>query len=153
MTRRTLIFASACILLVITFASLAVTNTLTVPDSVLDSNSEIPTANQLAPAACTVSLNNVVTYSDGGAGNDLVAGSAGNDTLNGNAGDDCVVGGGGNDTLNGNADNDVILGGDGDDILDGGDGDDTIDGGPGTDVCTGGLGTDTFLNCETINDP
>lgn len=61
---------------------------------------------------------------NGGAGNDLVLGTAAiNLLLRGNGGNDCIHGGGGNDTLRGDA---------------------------GTDVCIGGPGTDTFhASCET----
>lgn len=61
---------------------------------------------------------------NGGAGNDLVLGTAAvNNPLRGNGGDDCIHGGGGDDTLRGDA---------------------------GTDVCIGGPGTDTFhATCET----
>lgn len=93
----------------------------------------------------------------------LVAGSAGNDTINffagsGTAfagrGDDVVsfaqgndraYGGMGKDTLNGGAGNDQLWGGTGDDTLNGGDGDDRLDGGAGNDSLTGGRGNDTYL--------
>jgi Ca2+-binding RTX toxin-like protein len=150
MKRRVLIFSIACVLLVATFASLAVTNQLTLPGQTLDVNSDVPTANQLAPLGCTVALDNVITSGNGGAGNDLVAGTAGADNLSGNDGNDCVVGGGGGDTLNGGAGMDVLLGGDGDDILDGGADIDTVDGGPGNDTCYGQGSGDTFISCETI---
>jgi Ca2+-binding RTX toxin-like protein len=52
---------------------------------------------------------------------ELVVGSALNDTIGARNGDDCVVGGSGNDSING---------------------------GVGLDVCIGGLGTDTFTACE-----
>jgi Ca2+-binding RTX toxin-like protein len=60
----------------------------------------------------------------GGAGNDLVLGTAAvNNPLRGNNGNDCIHGGGGNDTLRGDG---------------------------GTDVCIGGPGTDSFhATCET----
>jgi hypothetical protein len=81
-------------------------------------------ANDLKPAACAgVTLDTVVAGATGGAGNDLVLGTAAAETLKGNGGDDCIVGGGGNDSLNGGA---------------------------GTDVCIGGPGTDSFNpTCET----
>ncbi len=61
---------------------------------------------------------------NGGAGNDLVLGTAGvNNPLRGNGGNDCIHGGGGNDMLRGDG---------------------------GTDVCIGGPGTDSFhATCET----
>jgi len=61
------------------------------------------------------------------AGDDVVeasglAASAIQLTANGGEGDDVLVGGAGNDTLNGEAGDDVLIGGDGIDILDGGPG-------------------------------
>jgi Ca2+-binding RTX toxin-like protein len=58
----------------------------------------------------------------GGAGNDLVLGTAAANNMRGNGGRDCLVGGGGNDTIRGDG---------------------------GNDVCIGGPGTDTFFTCET----
>jgi VCBS repeat-containing protein len=46
---------------------------------------------------------------DGGAGNDIVIGGSGDETLNGNAGNDVLIGGGGTDTLNGGAGNDTLI--------------------------------------------
>jgi hypothetical protein len=56
---------------------------------------------------CGTSGNNTLS---GGAGNDLILGFAGNDTLNGGPGNDAVIGHGGNDTLNGDADADSMQG-------------------------------------------
>ena len=53
---------------------------------------------------------------------ELVAGSAGADSIGARNGNDCIVAGSGNDVLNG---------------------------GVGNDVCIGGLGNDTFNACET----
>ena len=47
-------------------------------------------------------------------------GGAGNDTITGSSGDNYLVGGAGNDTVNGGAGDDDIDGGDGSDVLDGG---------------------------------
>jgi Ca2+-binding RTX toxin-like protein len=47
-------------------------------------------------------------------------------TANGGAGDDVLIGGNGNDTLNGDAGDDVLIGGPGQDTLDGGDGDNVV---------------------------
>jgi Ca2+-binding RTX toxin-like protein len=55
-------------------------------------------------------------------------------TLDGGDGDDVLVGGAGND---------VLLGGEGDDVLVGGPGQDTVDGGPGDNVVIQSLGADT----------
>ncbi|HEY1379779.1 MAG TPA: calcium-binding protein, partial [Gemmataceae bacterium] len=65
----------------------------------------------------------------GGAGNDLVVGGSGNDTLSGGAGNDLVYGAGGNDVLDG---------GDGADRLYGNAGNDTLRGAAGDDVLVGG---------------
>jgi len=81
-------------------------------------------ANDLKPAACAgITLTTVVAGTNGGAGNELVLGTAAGETLKGNGGNDCILGGGGIDSLNG---------------------------GSGTDVCIGGPGLDTFNpTCET----
>jgi Ca2+-binding RTX toxin-like protein len=53
---------------------------------------------------------NVVTYAaDGGAGNDLLIGSLGNDRLTGGDGDDFLLGRPGNDTLDGGAGHNVVI--------------------------------------------
>jgi Ca2+-binding RTX toxin-like protein len=72
---------------------------------------------------------------NGGAGNDILTGAAGNDTMDGGTGNDTI-------TTNGGADS--IDGGTGNDIIDGGDGADTIDGEAGLDTITLGLGIDTL---------
>ncbi|KAA1052536.1 FG-GAP-like repeat-containing protein [Azospirillum argentinense] len=72
---------------------------------------------------------------NGGAGDDLLVGSAFDDTLRGDAGDDTLFGGAGNDVLVGGGGSNVLFGGAGDDrlyvdtqtaSLDGGDGNDTV---------------------------
>jgi hypothetical protein len=77
-------------------------------------------------------------------GTSLLAGGAGNDTLDGTANADLLVGNGGNDTLNGGGGNDRLLGGAGDDSLNGAAGHDVLQGGAGNDLLTGGAGSDTF---------
>ena len=47
-------------------------------------------------------------------------------TANGGDGDDVLIGGAGNDTLNGGAGDDVLIGGPGQDVLDGGPGDNIL---------------------------
>ena len=119
----------------------------TVPSSRLDDDSIPITANDLKPSDCSsLNLTNVATAGGETAGNDLLLGTSGNDTLSGDDGDDCIVGGGGNDTLRGQKGNDIFLGQDGDDSL---------RGNQDTDICDGGAGTDTGHNsCETeINIP
>jgi len=108
-------------------AVFALTASNTVPESGLDYESFSITANQLKPSACSgLNLDNIITDGNGTAGNDLILGTIGIDTLNGGDSNDCLVAG---------------------------DGDDTLDGGIGTDVCIGGAGIDDISNCETIIDP
>ena len=73
-----------------------------------------------------------------------MGGGAGNDTITGSAGDDNISGGAGNDTINAGAGDDRIDGGSGNDTINAGDGNDTIIGGAGNDSMDGGLGVDTF---------
>ena len=70
----------------------------------------------------------------GYAGSDLLYGQDGNDQLIGRRGNDFLDGGAGNDTLEGDAGNDRLFGQDGDDILNGGTGNDELVGGQGSDV-------------------
>lgn len=58
--------------------------------------------------------------------NDLINGTAGNDSFDGGAGNDTISGFNGDDTLMGGAGNDVLNGGNGNDALIGGAGNDTI---------------------------
>ena len=81
----------------------------------------------------------------GGAGDDVLTGGAGVDTLDGGAGDDTLYGGAGVDYLYGGADDDTLYGGAGVDILDGGAGNDRLIGGAGVDTLDGGAGTDTAV--------
>ncbi|WP_299546303.1 calcium-binding protein [uncultured Tateyamaria sp.] len=81
----------------------------------------------------------------GGAGDDLLSGSAGHDTIDGGVGDDMLRGGSGNDELHGGEGADNLGGGSEDDLLRGGDGADTLDGGSGNDALNGGAGTDRLI--------
>jgi Ca2+-binding RTX toxin-like protein len=125
---------------------LGITNTFaatnTIPFTYLDQDSLAITANDLKPSDCdSLNLTTIVVAGNGTAGNDLILGTTGDDTLKGNDGDDCIVGGGGNDTLDGQKNNDILLGEDGTD---------EIKGGKDTDICDGGSGTDTgHKSCET----
>lgn len=96
----------------------------------------------------------------GAGGNDVITGSAGDDTiksvagadvLSGGAGDDDLTGGGGADQLHGDDGDDVLKGGGGSDALYGGDGDDLLIGGAGNDFLDGGDGSDTYR--ILANDP
>ncbi|HZH11207.1 MAG TPA: heparin lyase I family protein [Microvirga sp.] len=98
----------------------------------------------------------------GGAGNDILQGTAeqdsilggnGRDTLYGKAGNDFLNGQAGNDFLNGQAGNDTLSGGSGDDVLHGLEGNDRLYGDDGNDrlvtgmnqnTLTGGNGADVF---------
>ncbi|WP_431282063.1 Hint domain-containing protein [Humitalea sp. 24SJ18S-53] len=57
------------------------------------------------------------SYADGGAGDDRIGGSTGDDTLIGGEGNDSLLGLGGDDTLTGGAGNDIIRGFDGTDTV------------------------------------
>jgi hypothetical protein len=72
----------------------------------------------------------------GGAGDDRIAGTDGENWLDGGGGDDVLAGRAGDDRLTGEA---------GDDRLDGGDGDDRLEGRTGRDELTGGVGDDELL--------
>ncbi|MEN9464138.1 MAG: hypothetical protein RL217_319, partial [Pseudomonadota bacterium] len=72
--------------------------------------------------------------------NYYIEGGAGDDTIYGTTGNDYLVGGDGNDTLHGGAGNDYLLGGAGNDTLYGGAGNDTLTGGAGADVFVWKLG-------------
>ncbi len=67
---------------------------------------------------------------------ETIVGGAGNDSLPGTAGDDNIRGEGGND---------ILLGGDGRDELIGNGGNDTLDGGSGRDLLFGNSGDDVYL--------
>jgi Ca2+-binding RTX toxin-like protein len=82
---------------------------------------------------------------DGGAGNDLLIGGGGNDTLDGGKGDDLIFGGAGDDKIKGGRGNDLIFGGSGNDKINGGRGNDVIFGGPGDDTIKGGKGRDLIF--------
>ena len=81
----------------------------------------------------------------GGAGNDTLMGSAGDDRLFGEADNDSVDGGNGYDLLVGGAGNDILQGGDSADTLIGGVGNDTLNGGLSNDTMKGGAGADVFV--------
>ncbi|TFH34426.1 MAG: hypothetical protein E4G99_09525 [Anaerolineales bacterium] len=108
--------------------------TNTVPSTYLDQDTISITANDLKPSECnSLNLTNIDVSGSGSAGNDLILGTAGDDTLRGSDGDDCLVGGGGDDSLDGQKGNDILLGQDGNDSLRGSQEIDICDGGPGTD--------------------
>jgi Ca2+-binding RTX toxin-like protein len=108
----------------VVISALAATNVVPTTRAALQSNAI--TVDQLKPKPECNGITVTVLRAgvNGGAGNDLVLGTAAaNNPLRGNGGNDCIHGGGGADLLRGDA---------------------------GTDVCIGGPGTDTFhASCET----
>ncbi len=95
--------------------------------------------------------NDLITGTDG---DDIINGGAGNDTINGLGGNDQIWDGAGNDSVNGGDGNDSLYGGAGNDSLNGGDGDDQIIaiGGGTADQVTGGNGNDTFWIDNSVNE-
>lgn len=86
----------------------------------------------------------ITTFVTGGAGNDVLIGGYGMDTLRGGKDDDVILGLEGDDRLSGGAQNDVLFGGDGDDQLFGGAGRDVLNAGTGDNGVRGGVGPDVF---------
>lgn len=82
---------------------------------------------------------------EGGPGDDVLQGLAGNDTIYGRGGDDWLRGGPGNDFIIGEAGDDWIMGESGNDLLEGYEGDDRVEGGDGNDHLGGGLGFDLLI--------
>jgi Ca2+-binding RTX toxin-like protein len=78
----------------------------------------------------------------GGAGDDTLLGSDGDNFLDGGAGEDEIDGAGGNDYLRGGSGGDTIYGNDGNDWIEGGDGPDGLMGEAGADAIFGGRGED-----------
>lgn len=81
----------------------------------------------------------------------IIVGTAGNNTLNGGNGRDLIFGLGGNDILNGSNNNDCLVGGDGNDRLNGSNGDDFLDGGDGTDTLNASNGDDTLVGGAQVD--
>jgi len=109
-----------------------------------------PASAGAAPAAsapspdCTVRGSGVVV---GTPGNDVICGSAADDTLIGLGGNDVLYGFGGDDTLIGGRGWDRLYGGHGRDRLIDHSGGGWLNGGPGTDRCVG-RGSIHFRGCE-----
>jgi VCBS repeat-containing protein len=88
-----------------------------------------------------------------GEGNDILVGTAADDTLIGDSGNDVIIGLGGNDRVNAGPDNDIVFGGEGNDTLNGRLGNDRLYGGSGNDyissgkslVSSGGVGADILI--------
>ncbi|MCK9194963.1 MAG: hypothetical protein M0P19_13945 [Nevskia sp.] len=83
-------------------------------------------------------------------GNDTLNGDVGNDVLNGGDGQDIISGNAGNDSLNGDAGDDRLFGGAGNDVLEGGAGNDYLQGDAGNDIYLFGRGSgqDTIYNAD-----
>jgi uncharacterized protein YkwD len=80
---------------------------------------------------------------DGGGGNDILRGNAGNDTLFGGSGNDRLFGNAGNDFISGGAGRDEVFGGAGNDVISYGSGDVFWDNGVPRNI--GGSGIDTLV--------
>jgi cadherin domain-containing protein/hemolysin type calcium-binding protein len=92
----------------------------------------------------TIAVNDLNEIS-GGAGADILAGTAQTDVIDGQDGDDQISGGDGNDVLLGGIGRDVLNGDGGNDFLFGEASNDTLDGGAGADQLFGGSGNDILL--------
>jgi Ca2+-binding RTX toxin-like protein len=99
-------------------------------------------------APVTASLDSVAGDGESGEGDndysdiEVILGGAANDTLTGSFGNNDLYGGGGADTLRGGSGNDRLYGGAGADSLNGDGGNDLLDGGSDGDTIAGGSGTD-----------
>lgn len=87
-------------------------------------------------------LNDII---QGSAGNNSITGGNGDDRLTANGGNDTIVAGNGHDTIIAGDGNDRLLGGAGDDVIDAGDGADTVLAGIDADLVWGGAGNDSLL--------
>jgi len=81
---------------------------------------------------------------NGGPGNNILFGMAGNDNIEGGADQDLLLGNQGSDFIQGYAGNDIISGGKDNDTLVGGEGDDFLTGDMGNDLVAGGNGNDSI---------
>ena len=95
-------------------------------------------------------------------GNDTVRAGLGDDIINGESGVDFLYGDEGNDVMDGGAENDFMYGGVGNDTMRGGialdtmfgnDGNDLMYGGQEADVMTGGAGNDIMFGGDGLVDP
>ena len=87
---------------------------------------------------------------NGGNGNSILTGTAGNDVISGGNGNDTVRSGDGNDSISGGNGNDVLQAGNGNSKVDGGNGNDTLTVGNGNNSLGGGNGDD-ILHVGTGN--
>jgi Ca2+-binding RTX toxin-like protein len=86
------------------------------------------------------------------AGDDIVVGGSGRNTLTGGEGNDQVTGGASFDSLGGGPGNDIVMGGGSSDTLSGGLGDDFLVGGAGEDDLAGGPGADELRTLDGVTD-
>lgn len=88
---------------------------------------------------------------DGGAGDDILRTSNGNDFVDGGKGEDRLYGGGGDDILRSGNHNDYVNGGRGNDFVSAGAGDDIVYAGSGNDEVIGGGGNDRIFGQKGYN--
>jgi Ca2+-binding RTX toxin-like protein len=140
------------------FASVAALDGSTTTQQVFDTN-----GNVISAAVGHAGYVNGVFYGNGGnyvdargvlnpngTGNEseMIAGTAGIDTVFARGGNDTVRAGDGNDTINGESGVDFLYGGNGDDTIDGGSEDDFIYGEAGNDTMRGDIGIDTMFGAD-----
>lgn len=89
-----------------------------------------------------IRIGDITSFVVGGAGNDVLIGTSGNDFVFGGAGDDRLFLLAGDDIGNGGTGNDMVAGDEGRDLLIGGLGNDELIGGKGADALSGDDGTD-----------
>ncbi|MGH8975152.1 MAG: hypothetical protein ACRD0C_18360 [Acidimicrobiia bacterium] len=129
MRARLILAPIVCIGTLLAVVTSALTASVLVPETKLDTIIRPARANDLKPTDCVgIDLQRVVVGSgtvEGSIANELILASPISDRVLGRGGADCLVAGGGNDALTGGA---------------------------GNDVCLGGPGADVFSGCETIVD-
>jgi len=89
-----------------------------------------------------IRIGDITSFVIGGAGNDVLLGTSGNDFVYGGAGNDKLYLLGGDDVGNGGSGDDMVAGDDGRDLIIGGLGADELIGGKGSDALTGDAGAD-----------
>ncbi len=94
---------------------------------------------------------NVVSYSSGASQPNVIEGGAGSNLIKGSAIADSIYAGGGNDLVNAFSGNDTLYGGAGDDSLRGHNGNDVIYGNSGLNKLSGGAGND-MLHGGNLNE-
>lgn len=87
-------------------------------------------------------------FINGLGGNDVICAGEGNDRVWGADGNDVILGGAGHDRLYSGRGHDVVWGGDGNDLLYNTEGNDYLNGRAGTDTCRRGIHFDRVASCE-----